>query len=269
MSTMEARHVACFSTSEQNMKNITNTIESLMMQTTKIDMLYIVSPDVKATEKLTKVYKKYQPITVLNETDEFKDSCKLYPVLQIEKDPKTFILFVADDGLYHKTLINRLEKTYNLILGKTQNSAVVGVQGWNVDETHKEEIKLGSVMTAQPFDVLSKWGGVLLRREHLLKGKRDVSKRLLKQSLKNREDYCLSHVLHSNSIPRYVVRNITDKVLEPVTTMESDVKSANEKWNTTYSSKFEKSFVVKERRKNSRIRRDTPHTKSSYLKRNK
>ena len=139
-------------------------------------------------------------------------------------------------------------------------------------------LNLSSTCTVKPVEVLATWGGVLMRRDHFISKEKDIKEKLLCKRDKQLGDYVLSKVLHSNSIPRFIVKNINEKVTEPVTLMESDVRSANEKWNS-YGKSINPSPTTLSRSKpkpkhkpkhsykiNSVVRRDTPHSKSSFLK---
>ena len=303
------RIVASFTTKSSRIYNIGETLDSVLSQTIPIDMLYINIPNEKIDMKTIKEYSQYIPITINKINDSYENISKLYPVLEKEIDPKTMILLIEDDGIYHKTLLSKLLSVYKKTLHHTKKNSAIGVQGWNTSGKEYKTSKLSSTCTIKPVEILATWAGILLRRDQFLTKERDIKNKLLCKKDRKTGDYVLSKVLHSNSIPRYIIKDVTDKVIEPVTLMESDVRSANEKWNTysdkynnvsteniqtqDYESKNTKKIVSKRseqkttepkrseskttepKRKKSEykikkvIRRDTPHSRSAFLKRGK
>ncbi len=234
------------------------TIKNILKQTQYINKIYLNIPSISSRgdeyeipEKLSDfIYennKKGETKIILNRRcKDIGPGTKLYPTLQREKNPNTFIITIDDDMIYDKRMIELLVKEYMI----SPNRAL-GYHGWNVGP--KGQMKdLGSILAGGNIDVLEGFAGVLYVRHLFMRKGRDhwidESKKLLTMMKAGKEcfytdDVWISAWFAKQDIDRYLVDTPND-YMDPKSHSESkDALSDNpevEKRNAKCARKFKK-----------------------------
>ena len=109
------RRIGTMTTLPSRLNHLTKTIRSILRQTAPLDVLYIHMPllTLKGLEYdiplgFLDFTKGFRTIVVINRCKEdFGPITKIAPVLDLEKDPDTYIFSFDDDVLVHRNLIKK------------------------------------------------------------------------------------------------------------------------------------------------------------------
>lgn len=124
------RIVASLTTIPSRLEYIDETIKSLCDQSMSLDKIYLHVPKVSRkgktyNENLLDIYrKKYEKLCINRCDEDYGPITKIVPIIDMEKDPDTFVFCCDDDTIY---LSNIVEKLYNSI--NKYKDAVVGIAG--------------------------------------------------------------------------------------------------------------------------------------------
>lgn len=99
-------------------RNLERTLDSVRKQSIKPDAIYLNVPRFCDREgrgyDLSKVKHVLEGINVLTDIPDDGPITKLLPVLDVEKNPNTYIILIDDDTIYHTDMIKNLLKYANL-----------------------------------------------------------------------------------------------------------------------------------------------------------
>ena len=145
-------------------RNLVQTLDTIKNQTMKPDAIYLCVPDYSFREEknydLSKIENSLDGVTVLKGVPDDGPVTKILPLLDVEKDPETFMVIIDDDTKYHPDTIKNLFRYHNLrAIGHSSRSPVISGKKV-VDLPHAycptDPIKVGFLETV---------GGVMYRRD--------------------------------------------------------------------------------------------------------
>lgn len=106
----DERVVISFTTTPDNISKIQPMLNSILDQTVKVDQIALNIP-YKYENRDYDIPKKYEDIVNIFRTNKnYKEGLKYIPTLLREKDSKTIIIYLDDNQIYDKHLIENLVK---------------------------------------------------------------------------------------------------------------------------------------------------------------
>lgn len=164
------RIVLSLTTTKNRLHYIQNTIKSLLDQTMIPDIIYLnISFDIPHDTKYKYLlYLHEKKIIYINKLErDYGPATKLLPTLLLESDPETVIIYLDDDMIYNKKLIEHLYH-YSIIY----NDVALCMSGINIDfnnmnknmnKKNLSHIYLG--YTCRPVHIMEGYNGCLVKRK--------------------------------------------------------------------------------------------------------
>jgi hypothetical protein len=195
------------------------SINSILSQTYKIDLIYLTIP--KISTRLNKIYPPL-PDYILSNCNivrikqDFGPISKLYGPLYNEYDPNTIIITCDDDVIFDKnhisTLIKHHKKFPNAVIGGTGALIGKGTALTSFVSNVEEYIPWNGIMgfeidkiKGRNVDVLFGISSVLYTRK-LFPENKDLIKNLFQYSLKDHIVFCLDDVLISGYLSKNKIK---------------------------------------------------------------